>query len=326
MATHPHLLELRAGAGRALRALRAARDLSPAALGAQLGRAAGSAGRRIGDLESGRRTPTREERAALRAIFGELPAGWDRADALEAEMTRHAEIAEEREGALLAALLPGLIQRVAEVVARTGWRDVPIGWPRSGSTITGNLRVTLGGIVHGATERLRATHDGRAAIVVAAGGSLLSGAGGSTVLLLGSDRYVTRDGDFRAAFGALLQSHRDLYGAERPGPTRWDLSAVAAELGLSVEPVALRAPGGALLARWSPQDRTLRAPNGAVLDTAPHPDDAEAWAAREADMAERPAAERRLVREGRVEDGAERVVALLNGWVPAALAYPSSHA
>jgi hypothetical protein len=291
-----------------------------------LGRAAGSAGRRIGDLESGRQAPTREERDALRAIFGEIPAGWDHADALEAEMKRHAEILQAREGALLAALLPALIPRAAEVVARTAWRDVPIHWPRSGSTITGNLRVTLGGIVHGATERLRTTHDGRAAIVVAAGGSLLSGAGSSTVMLLGSDRYVTGDGDFRAALGALRESHRDLYGAERPGPTRWDLSTVAAELGVAVQPVTLHAPDGAVLGRWSPHDRTLRAPDGTVLDTAPHPDDAEAWAARAAEMAARPAAKRRVVREGRVEDGAERVVALVDGWVPAGLAYPSNQA
>jgi transcriptional regulator with XRE-family HTH domain len=168
----------REAAGRNLRALREARGLRRGELGVALGgRDPGRAGARVAALEEGRTVPDAATREAIRGVFGDVPDGWDRAVVAELDLAVQTRFERDEACRLLALVLPRLVAAPERMQA--AWEGVPIRWPRSGTSITGPLRVTLGALVRGCRPGgpLECSVDGERAWIVAASGSMLSGAG-----------------------------------------------------------------------------------------------------------------------------------------------------
>jgi transcriptional regulator with XRE-family HTH domain len=227
----------REAAGRNLRALREARGLRRGELGVALGgRDPGRAGARVAALEDGRTVPDAATREAIRSVFGDVPDGWDRAVVAERDLAVQTRLEREEASRLLALVLPRLVAAPERMQA--AWEDVPIQWPRSGTSITGPLRVTLGALVRGCRPGgpLECSVDGERAWIVAASGSMLSGVG--TVHALTADgRWVegSRIGDWGVAqaWKALARACGEHAAAwARPhavGPTG-ELAGVAVEM------------------------------------------------------------------------------------------------
>jgi transcriptional regulator with XRE-family HTH domain len=312
-----HARMLREQAGRELRALRLAAGLHPADLGLALGSTRrDTAAQRVSALESGQRDPDPDTQDRLRTLLGALPDGWERADALEGRVNRARASVIARELALLAAVLPRLVARRDRALRHPGWCAVPIHAPASGTSITGGLPLTLGALLYGCGPGgpLHVVRDGVPVWIVGAGGSLLSGAG--TIHTLAADGTWhgdnTIDGmNVGAAWQALRQAREGWKRARPDGgttPTRWGLATIAVELGIPVTPVTLTDAEGTVLARWDARSGALRDAQGRTLDTFPHPDDDEAWAAR----APLTSPERRA---GWFEDAHGAVVAIFDGWL-----------
>jgi transcriptional regulator with XRE-family HTH domain len=176
MDAEPNAPSLRRTAGRQLRSLRIAAGWTRAALGAALGFGAKRASAYVGELEAGIRGPDAAQRDVLRALFGAVPDGWERAEQLEASARDAALHVEERERALVVALLLGLRDHVDEVLADSDACGVllprPFGFFHPGS---------LGALLIGITGPLRL--PGREdAWMVGGVGSPFSGRGSVTVL------------------------------------------------------------------------------------------------------------------------------------------------
>ncbi len=306
-----HALLLRREAGRELRALRTAKDLTAADLGLALGSTHPTkAAQRVAGLESGQKLPDPQTRAAIVARLGRLPTGWADADALEARANKARASVLLREIELLTRVLPRLVARRAEIPP--GWRDVPILGLRSGSTITGTLAMTVGHLVNGLRPGgpLHVAHNGEPMWLVAAGGSLLSGNGDVELLSpLGERRTVQASelGGLGRNF-QLLRQAREGHGA--PKATRWSLATVGCALGMEVAPVRLTRADGTPSASWDPRTGQLRDAGGARSDTTPAPDDEARWASRAAPP---PWPERHA---GWFEGADSRVVAFFDGWLP----------
>ena len=108
---------LRRTAGQQLRALRTSAGLTRAAVGASLGFGAKRASAYVGAIEAGVRWPDPAQQDVLRVLFGGLPDGWARADALEAGTRAEALRAADQERVLAVALVVELRGRVDEVLA-----------------------------------------------------------------------------------------------------------------------------------------------------------------------------------------------------------------
>ena len=311
MRTLDHALLLRREAGRELRALRLARDLTPAAFGAALGSSnPAKAAQRVAGLESGQKLPDPQTRAVIVARLGRLPTGWDDADALEARANRARASVMLREIDLLSRVLPRLVARRADLPS--GWRDIPIHGLRSGSTITGTLPMTVGHLVHGLRPGgpLHVAHKGEPMWLVSAGGSLQTGSGYVELFSPRGERRTLPASEMDGVGRNLHLLRQAREGAVSPGPTRWSLATVACALGLEVAPVRLTRADGTPLAAWDPKSGDLRDAGGVRLDTTPSPDDEAAWAARSAPP---PWPERHA---GWFEGADGRVVAFFDGWLP----------
>ncbi len=306
-----HALLLRREAGRELRALRTAKDLTAVDLGLALGSTHPSkAAQRVAGLESGQKLPDPQTRAAIVGTLGRLPAGWDDAEALEARANKARASVLLREIELLRRVLPRLVARRAEVP--TGWRDVPVLGLRSGSTITGTLAMTVGHLIDGLRPGgpLHVAHNGEPMWLVAAGGSLLSGNGYVELLSpLGERRTVhTSELGGLGRNVQLLRQAREGQGA--PNPTRWSLATVGCALGLEVTPVRLTRADGTPSSTWDPKTGQLCDERGRPMDITPAADDNAAWS-------ERPPAPPWPERHAGWFEGADgRVVAFFDGWLP----------
>jgi len=324
-----HARRLCQEAGRELRTLRLAAGIHPCDLGMRLGcTKPETAANRVAMLESGQRFPDVATCERLRSILGRLPTGWSQAGAIEAAVERERWAMLESEKRYLAMLLPRLVARRKETLARQGWCDVTLTVPHSGTMLTGDLRLTIGDIVFGAAPGgplTIAPDDAEKPTrwIIGAIGSLLSGRG--TVYTLASDgSWHSGNIVDRVTVGAawnqltkVRKGWRELRESRgiQMCHTNWSLATIAAELGLPAKPVEFSDVDGTCHATWDPRSGILRDSAGTMLDVTPHPDDAAGWRARKPTRT-------LSCFPGWFQDGDERIVALFDGWVPADLAVP----